>query len=134
MKSKVQGVKGYWRRRGYKRLDTDESGSKRPRRMWAWKIRMPIKFRLKFKIKFSPKKLIAKVQEGYVKIMMRVANSRAVTSGGIGGYGGGGRPEFGMRPIKEYDEKMIIQMYNSLVMKQAQMMALEAEAQVRQIA
>ncbi|KAI3682769.1 hypothetical protein L1987_83006 [Smallanthus sonchifolius] len=117
-----KGVKRYWRRRSYRRLattTTDEFRSK-PRK-WSWKIRMP----RRLKIRFSPKKLIARVHDAYVRMMMRVASSLVVRTGVVGGYGGGGFGEFGMRPVKEYDEKMIIQMYNSMVVRQAQLKAVE---------
>ncbi|XP_076883545.1 uncharacterized protein LOC143532363 [Bidens hawaiensis] len=117
------GLKRYWRRRGYGRLDaTDEFRSKRK---WSWKIRMPR--RLKIKLRFNPKKIIERVQDAYVRMMMRVASSPVVRGGAIGGYGGGGIREFGMRPVKEYDEKVIVQMYNSLVMRQAELKALEVQ-------
>ncbi|KAJ0610165.1 hypothetical protein HanHA300_Chr01g0000821 [Helianthus annuus] len=120
------GLKRYWRRRSYRRLGTttDESRSKRK---WSWKIRMSRRLKIKLRFKFNPKKFIANVHEAYVRMMMRIASSPVVRSGSIGGYGAGGFSQFGMRPMKEYDEKVIIQMYNSLVMRQAQLKALEAE-------
>ncbi|KAJ0791028.1 hypothetical protein HanOQP8_Chr01g0000981 [Helianthus annuus] len=120
------GLKRYWRRRSYRRLGTttDESRSKRK---WSWKIRMPRRLKIKLRFKFNPKKFIANVHEAYVRMMMSIASSPVVRSGSIGGYDAGGFSQFGMRPMKEYDEKVIIQMYNSLVMRQAQLKALEAE-------
>lgn len=48
---------------------------------------------------------------------MRMANSSVVA--GSGGYGDG-IAKFGLKPVKEYDEKMIIEIYKSLAMRQAQ--------------
>ncbi|KAM0050615.1 hypothetical protein Hdeb2414_s0007g00225991 [Helianthus debilis subsp. tardiflorus] len=120
------GLKRYWRRRSYRRLGTttDESRSKRK---WSWKIRMPRRLKIKLRFKFNPKKFIANVHEAYVRMMMKIASSPVVRSGSIGGYDAGGFSQFGMRPMKEYDEKVIIQMYNALVVRQAQLKALEAE-------
>ncbi|KAJ0791029.1 hypothetical protein HanPI659440_Chr01g0000921 [Helianthus annuus] len=117
-------LKRYWQRRSYQRLGatTDESRSKRK---WSWKIRMPRRLKIKLRFKFNPKKFIANVHEAYVRMMMRIASSQVARSGPIGGYGAGGIGQFGMRPMKEYDEKMIIQMYNSLVVRQAQKKVLE---------
>ncbi|KAL8214863.1 hypothetical protein R6Q57_004312 [Mikania cordata] len=121
-----KGVKRYWRRRGYRRLaPANESRSKRGK--WSWKLRIPRRLKIKLKFKFNPKKLIARVHDAYVRMMMRVADLPAVRCGAIAGYGGGGSGEFGMRPMKEYDEKIIIQMYNSLVMRQIQLKELELE-------
>ncbi|KAK1428150.1 hypothetical protein QVD17_16978 [Tagetes erecta] len=126
-----KGVKRYWRRRGYRRLSpatatTNELRSSN-RKTWSWKIRMPRRLKIKLRFKFNPKKFIARVQDAYVRMMMRVANLPAVSSGAIAGYGGGDIGQFGMRAVKEYDEKMIIQMYNSLVMRQPHLMALDVE-------
>ncbi|KAF5782527.1 hypothetical protein HanRHA438_Chr11g0509481 [Helianthus annuus] len=112
--------RSYWRRRGYRRLATDESQSR-----WSW-VRMPR--RLKIKLRCNPKKLVARVHDAYVKMTMKLANSQVVRGGAIAGYGaGGGIYEFGMRPIKEYDAKMIIQMYKSLSVRPEQPVALEVD-------
>ncbi|KAI3783214.1 hypothetical protein L2E82_13279 [Cichorium intybus] len=113
-----KGVKGYWRRRRYQRLGgktRDESGPKRRSRFW--RIRITPKLKLKFKWRCSPKKLLIGIRDGYVRMMMRMANSSVVA--GSGGYGDG-IAKFGLKPVKEYDEKMIIEIYKSLAMRQAQ--------------
>ncbi|KAK9057233.1 hypothetical protein SSX86_022068 [Deinandra increscens subsp. villosa] len=121
----MKGKLGYsWRRRGgYRRLDEVVRSKEEGRGKWSWKIRMPRKMKLR-RLKFiiSLKKVIGRVHDAYVRMMIRVANSPVVIRGGgvIGGYGGGvegQQLQFGMRPMKEYDEKMIIQMYNSLVIR-----------------
>lgn len=57
-------------------------------------------------------------------MMMKMANSRMLGSG----YGTGfdGVTGFGMRPIKEYDEKMIVEIYKSIVMAQGQLVPRDA--------
>ncbi|KAG2252541.1 hypothetical protein Bca52824_082677 [Brassica carinata] len=88
-------TKRYWRRwRGYEKLD----GSSTPGRR-------------------SGKQGVAQEASGlvtrfYVNMMMRLANSRA-----IGTYGGSG---FGQRQMKEYDEKVLVEIYKSILMAQAQ--------------
>nr|XP_043611519.1 uncharacterized protein LOC122583155 [Erigeron canadensis] len=121
MRNKVsKGVKGYWPRRGYHRLANDEPRSKR-----SWRIRIPSRLKIKIRFKFNPSKFIARIHDGYVRMMTRVANSPSVSRGAINGYGIGGRTQFGLRTLKEYDDKIIIEMYKSLAMKQAQLIALD---------
>lgn len=115
-----KGVKGYWRRRRYQRLGgktSDESGPKRRSRFWRIRITPKLKLKFKFRLRCSPKKLLIGIRDGYVRMMMRMANSSVVA--GSGGYGDG-IARFGMRPVKEYDEKMIMEIYKSLAMRQAQ--------------
>lgn len=114
--------RGYWRRRGYQRLNESgrrrrnqvELGSNRRRRFW----RIKIKPKLKILKMTSPKKFFVWLRDAYVKMMMGFANSRVI---GAGGYVAGvpdGIAAFGQRPLKEYDEKMVIEIYKSLVMAQ----------------
>ncbi|MFS7942324.1 hypothetical protein Hanom_Chr06g00487081 [Helianthus anomalus] len=107
-----QGVKGYWRRRRYERL-----GGKSQRRFW----RIQITRKLKLKLRFSPKKLLIRIRDAYVNMMMRMANSSLVA--GTDGYG---EAKFGMKPGVKYDEKVIIELYKSLVMRQSQLVPIDA--------
>ncbi|TKY61739.1 hypothetical protein E2542_SST11590 [Spatholobus suberectus] len=118
------GLKKYWKRiiRGYQRLH----GSDRPRRETVklgggqrrrrWRIKMAPKIRIP-KIS-SPKKLVLWVRDAYVRMMLGLANSMGASAIGYGGgvtsvaKGGFGRAP----PPKEYDDKMIIHMYNSFIM------------------
>ncbi|XVF72695.1 hypothetical protein PTKIN_Ptkin12aG0140800 [Pterospermum kingtungense] len=124
--SKYKGFRGYWTRRGYVKLNGSrrtrrssrvELGSS-PRRRF-WRIRVKAKLRIP-----SPKKFLIWLRDAYVKMMLRLANSRMVSAG----YGGGdfGIAAFGKRPLKEYDEKMIVEIYKSLVMAQGQLVPREA--------
>ncbi|KAJ9543189.1 hypothetical protein OSB04_022896 [Centaurea solstitialis] len=100
----------FWRRRRYKRLATASKGSKRS----SWRIRIKLKFKLRY---LNPKRLLIGLHDAYVRMMIRVANSRVVLTGGAvsTGYGVHAMSPFGMAPTKEYDDKMLIQMYNSII-------------------
>nr|XP_043611518.1 uncharacterized protein LOC122583154 [Erigeron canadensis] len=121
---------GYWRRRGYRRLTTttDEEVPSR-RQKWSWKIRMPSKLKIKLRFKLSPKKLITSVHDAYVNMMMKIGNSRVISGGAISGSDGR-ISQFEMKSVTKYDEKLIIQLYNSLVMRQAQLMALDINPRI----
>ncbi|KVI12524.1 uncharacterized protein LOC112507662 [Cynara cardunculus var. scolymus] len=116
-----KGVKRYWGRRHYERLggkNREESGTKRRKRFWR------IRITPKLKLRYSPRKFIVGIRDGYMRMMMKMANSPVVA--GSGGYGEG-IARFGMKPVKEYDEKIIIEIYKSLAMRQAhQMVPIDA--------
>ncbi|KAK9076550.1 hypothetical protein SSX86_004884 [Deinandra increscens subsp. villosa] len=120
-----QGVKGYWRRRRYERLGGKSrgrsGGPNKLRRRRFWRIRIAPK--LKLKLRFSPKKLLIGIRDGYVNLMMRMANSPVIAGGG--GYGEG-ISKFGTQPVKDYDEKVIIEIYKTLVARHAQLMPIDA--------
>lgn len=135
--SVCKGVKEYWRRRGYERING--SGRRRlnrvklgsanrtgkSRRLWRWRIKLSPKIRIR-KIP-SPKKVLLWVRDAYVRMMLGLANSRVMTvSGSVSGFGGAlsgadtsSFAGFGRAPHKEYDEKMIIQIYKSILMAHA---------------
>ncbi|XP_012438002.1 uncharacterized protein LOC105764088 [Gossypium raimondii] len=124
-----KNLKGYWQRRGYIKLNGTKGGGRRSkvelgssRRRRFWKIRVKAKLRLP-----SPKKFFVWLRDAYVKMMLGLANSRMVSTG----YGGAmgdhhGIAALGKRPVKEYDEKMIVEIYKSLVMAQGQLVPREA--------
>ncbi|GKC82531.1 hypothetical protein Tco_1138248 [Tanacetum coccineum] len=119
-----KGVKGYWRRRRYQKLGSDSVRQKRP----FWRIRLTPKIKIKLKLKYSPKKLLRKIRDGYVNMMLKMANSPMIAGGGAyGSYGGygDGVASFGMRPVKEYDEKMVIEIYKALAMRQSQLVPID---------
>ncbi|CAN8314470.1 unnamed protein product [Cochlearia groenlandica] len=120
-----------WRRLGYQRLDHDnydEDGlSKNPksgtdqrnvkrvkldptrkRRFW----RRIKKLRI-IMIKRPPKKLLTWLRDAYVNMMVRLANSRVMgySYGGYGQY----QYEYGTR---EYDDKKLVEIYNSILLAQ----------------
>lgn len=126
-----QGLRGYWKKRNYvklngssrrrRRLAQVELGSTRNTRRRFWRIKISPK--LRFFRKFpSPKKLLIRLRDAYVNMMLGFANSRVFS----GSYGGGGAvcdgiAGFGQRPVKEYDEKMILEIYKSMVVAQRQL-------------
>ncbi|XP_047318210.1 uncharacterized protein LOC124921577 [Impatiens glandulifera] len=113
-----KSLKGYWTKRHYERLDSTscrppvqvatEIGEDpiRKRRKWG------IKIGRKIKIRFSPKTFLRRMRDAYMNFMLRFANSGLIGPGGLGGDGVSG---FGSRPIKEYDEKIIIEIYKSIL-------------------
>nr|XP_043638441.1 uncharacterized protein LOC122609461 [Erigeron canadensis] len=118
------GVKCYWRRRGYQRLGTSTASAvhnghaeavpdakRRRRKLW----RININPRLRIKVRRSPKKFFLGLRDAYVKIMMKLANTSVVRGRTMTGYNVDG---FGKTTIKEYDEKMIIEIYKVLAIKQ----------------
>ncbi|PIN24171.1 hypothetical protein CDL12_03121 [Handroanthus impetiginosus] len=93
-----KGIKGYWRRKGYERLNgggrrrktravelaSAGYGSSRRRRFWRIKLTP----RLKLKLRFSPKKFLIGLRDAYVNMMMKIANTRVIGSGYAGGFAG----------------------------------------------
>ncbi|XP_020592654.1 uncharacterized protein LOC110033120 [Phalaenopsis equestris] len=114
------GLKGYWKRRPYQRMDFEGgTGGRRLRRskkvvlgggkrQRIWRIK--VSPRLRFLRVLSPKRLIAGIRDAYVRMMLAFASS-----GAIAGYGGDGFGGFNAPPVKEYDERMIIEIYKSLM-------------------
>ncbi|XP_059659595.1 uncharacterized protein LOC132306278 [Cornus florida] len=126
----LRGLRGYWRRRGYERLtgtgrrrknrvELAAGGSNRRRRRF-WRIKITPKLR------FSPKKFLIGLRDAYVNMMLRLASSRAINGGGMGGALGDGIGGFGKGPLKEYDERMIVEIYKSLMVAQGQLVPRDA--------
>ncbi|GER44336.1 mitochondrial carrier family protein [Striga asiatica] len=131
-----RGIRGYWRRKGYERLNAGlkrkpravqlapggvgGDGSTRRRRFWRVKLAPP---RLKLRLRFSPKKVLVRLRDAYVSMMMKLASSRAIGGGYCGGYPASG---FGARPLKEYDERMIVEIYKSIVLAHGQLVPRDA--------
>ncbi|RDX58539.1 hypothetical protein CR513_62138, partial [Mucuna pruriens] len=144
--SVCKGVKEYWRRRGYRRLN-GSSGRRRMNRVelgsartgkgrfWRWRIKFSPKIRIR-KIP-SPKKMVLWVRDAYVRMMLGLANSRVMTvSASASGFGGAlsgadtSFAGFGRTPPKEYDEKMILQIYKSLLMAHGPLKPHDAASQI----
>ncbi|CAI0419063.1 unnamed protein product [Linum tenue] len=128
-------MKRYWKRQGYHRIDgggasastrirqVELGGGGRRRRRISWRVK--IKPKLKFMDKLaSPKRFFIWLRDAYVRMMLGFANS----AGGAGMVGDGGVSSFGRKAVKEYDEKMILQIYKSLVLAQANRQQLAAPA------
>ncbi|WVY95795.1 hypothetical protein V8G54_027946 [Vigna mungo] len=140
-----KGVKEYWRRKGYRRLNGSgrrrrnrvELGSTRngKGRFWRWRIRLAPKIRIK-KIP-SPKKVVLWVRDAYVRMMLGLANSRVMTAGAsASGFGGPlsavdtSFAGFGRAQPKEYDDKAIIQIYKSILMAHGALVPRDAAAEI----
>ncbi|CAJ1969810.1 unnamed protein product [Sphenostylis stenocarpa] len=140
--SVCKGVKEYWRRKGYRRLN--RSGQRRRSwvelgstptgkvRFWRWRIRLAPKIRIR-KIP-SPKNVLLWVRDAYVRMMLGFANSRVMTaSASASGFGGPlaavdtSFAGFG-RAQKEYDDKTIIQIYKSILMAHGSLVPRDATA------
>lgn len=134
-----KGLRGYWKRKGYEKLNG--SGSRRrwrwrrsrraelgsTRRKRSWRIRIAPKLGFLRRVP-SPKKLLVWLRDAYVKLMLGFANSRVCSSAGYGGatWGNGIGGGFGRGPLKEYDDKMIIEIYKSLMLAQSQLVSRDA--------
>ncbi|KAI3414379.1 uncharacterized protein J3R85_016378, partial [Psidium guajava] len=122
-----KGLRGYWRRRTYRRLGGSgsrrrmpvvELGSARRRRRWSCRIKVSPKLgflRSPKKFLLWPKKFLIWLRDGYVNMMLGFADSR------VGGaYGADvGLSGFGRRPLKEYDQRVIVEVYKALIAAQA---------------
>uniref|UniRef100_A0A0E0HDA3 Uncharacterized protein n=1 Tax=Oryza nivara TaxID=4536 RepID=A0A0E0HDA3_ORYNI len=129
------GIKAYWKRRGYGRLDPASSAHRRPRLPTAelgdgrgaaggagrwrrgWRVRRHGLGRRILRA-LSPRRLLARLRDAYVRGMLRLASSAAVAGGGSALYGGpaGGADPFGRpRPLREYDEKALVEIYRSIL-------------------
>ncbi|PKI73935.1 uncharacterized protein LOC116188856 [Punica granatum] len=112
---------GYQRLGGMGREDPAASTEWRLRR---FRFRLRLKPRLKLLLRLSSaKKLFAWMRDAYVRMMLGFAESQLLGSG----YGGDAAiDKFGRVPRKEYDQKVIIEVYRSLVMAQGQLVPRQA--------
>ncbi|PWZ19662.1 hypothetical protein Zm00014a_018150 [Zea mays] len=130
------GIKGYWKRRGYDRIDaaaaqrrprlpTAELGGGeaqpqpaggRRRRGWRVRRRAGVLGRRLLRA-LSPRRLLARLRDAYVNAMLRLASSAAVAGyGGAGPYCTAADPFARPRPLtREYDEKALVEIYRSIL-------------------
>ncbi|KAM3409947.1 hypothetical protein ACQJBY_002297 [Aegilops geniculata] len=125
------GIKAYWKHRGYDRLDA-AAAQRRPAlataelgagggaaaaatagRRRGWRVRRRGLGRRVLRA-LSPRRLLARLRDAYVNAMLRLASSAAV------GYGSAPfcaapEPFARPRPLKEYDEKVLVEMYRSIL-------------------
>ncbi|GFZ13773.1 hypothetical protein Acr_23g0021580 [Actinidia rufa] len=76
----------------------------------------------------QPEEIPDGLRDAYVNFMLRIANTRVMSGAVDPSFGG-----FGRVPLKEYDEKMIVQIYNSLLMAHAQRVPCDAAKLATQI-
>ncbi|KAI6694652.1 hypothetical protein NL676_022362 [Syzygium grande] len=130
--SAYKGLRGYWRRRSYRRLGGSGSrrrmrvaelgSTRRRRRRWSWRIKISPKLswlRSPRKFLLWPKKLLIWLRDGYVKMMLGIADSRVCGAYGGGSVADAGLSGFGRRPPKEYDQRVIVEVYKALMAAQA---------------
>ena len=123
------GLGSYWRRKKYSRLfggrenrlrvergrrrvvlgNPPEEKKTKPRRLWRIRISRRLKV---LREVISPRRLLTRLRDAYVRMMMSLAGSGSFSSGGPIDFYGGGRAA---ASLKEYDERMIVQIYKSLV-------------------
>ncbi|KAK4779832.1 hypothetical protein SAY87_015938 [Trapa incisa] len=126
-----RGMKSFWVRRGYQRLDEQQApaaGRARRRRFRLRRLKVAPRLKLLRLIVRSPKRFLVWLRDNYMKMMMELAGSR-VCSTGYGYYGYVVDPaisSFCRAPIKEYDQKMLIEIYKSLKVAQGQLVPREA--------
>ncbi|KAJ4778902.1 Flagellar biosynthesis protein flhA [Rhynchospora pubera] len=140
VKSSKGGMKTYWRKRisNYSRLrrqspptvvlgsaeERDLAIVSAPRRRRFWRIPRKVRFLRRIG---SPKRWLARLRDAYVNLMLRFAHATPLGYGY--GYGGGAEEAFGAQRWKEYDEKMLVQIYkNLLVTPQGNVIPPEAGA------
>lgn len=139
--SLYRAMRGYWRKRGYERLagpgsrgegraDLDPPAPRRGRlrgRRWrrlsCWRVRLTPRVKL-VRLAASPRRFFLWLRDAYVKMMLGFASSAAL--GGGFGYGHGcggdaGAAGFGRAPAKEYDRKMLVEIYKSVLVAQGQL-------------
>ncbi|KAK8928412.1 hypothetical protein KSP39_PZI017376 [Platanthera zijinensis] len=110
------GLKGYGRLDGEDgptrrkvRSSKIELGGGRRRRFWPIRVFSRLRFQ---RAVISPSRfLISRIRGAYVQVMLAFASS-----GAVGSYGGDGMDAFyDASPIKEYDERMVLQLYKSVI-------------------
>uniref|UniRef100_A0A7C8Z679 Uncharacterized protein n=3 Tax=Opuntia streptacantha TaxID=393608 RepID=A0A7C8Z679_OPUST len=129
-----RGFRSYWkRRRGYRRLksavvERDDGGpGSGQRRRPRWGLKIGRRIRLLRRIG-SPRKWLLRIRDAYVKLMLNFANTGLAGGGGFGGsayVSGLGKGEF-----KEYDDRVIVEIYKSIVMAQGQFLARDAPKRI----
>jgi len=121
------GIKAYWKRRGYDRLDaaaaqrrpripTAELGGGEARRGWRVRRRAGAAGRRLLRL-LSPRRLLARLRDAYVNAMLRLASSAAVAGyGAAGPYCTTADPFARPRPLtRDYDEKALVEIYRAIL-------------------
>ncbi|CAL4900229.1 unnamed protein product [Urochloa decumbens] len=133
------GIKAYWKRRGYDRLDAASaqrrprlptaelgggSGSEpqpepeRRRRRRGWRVRRRAGAAGRRLLRaLSPRRLLARLRDAYVNAMLRLASSAAVAGyGAAGPYCTAADPFAHPRPLtRDYDEKALVEIYRAIL-------------------
>ncbi|WVZ98151.1 hypothetical protein U9M48_043621 [Paspalum notatum var. saurae] len=131
MPSDKGGIKGYWKRRGYDRLDAARSRPRVPtaelgggeaqpagRRRRGWRVRRRAGVLGRRLLRaLSPRRLLRRLRDGYVNAMLRLASSAAVAGyGAAAPYCTAGDPFARPRPLtSEYDQKALVEIYRAIL-------------------
>ncbi|GLJ09536.1 hypothetical protein SUGI_0111350 [Cryptomeria japonica] len=121
-----ESMKRYMQRKKYQKLETFSWRRRRSlrsfkmgsRKMKSFRVKLSPKLKLRW---FNPKIMLVKLRDAYVNMMLNVANSRILSSETL-------YPNcnpFGERFSKEYDKKMLIEIYKSLI--------IQSQGQIRQL-
>ncbi|XP_022151189.1 uncharacterized protein LOC111019168 [Momordica charantia] len=121
--SVYNGLRRYWRRKSYRKLTGPVPRARREtvqlgapggmrRRRRIWRLKISPKLRLLRRLP-TLKKLLLWLRDSYVKAMLAFANSRVIGAGGGDGVG--------RSTLKEYDEKVITEIYKSLMVAQGRL-------------
>ncbi|CAM0955908.1 unnamed protein product [Alopecurus aequalis] len=128
------GIKAYRKLRGYDRLDAAAAQRRPPlataelgggaggaaatatagNRRRGWRVKRRGLGRRILRA-LSPRRWLVRLRDAYVNAMLRLASSAAVGYGSTPYCGGGGEPFARPRPPKEYDEKVLVEMYRSIL-------------------
>ncbi|XP_038874956.1 uncharacterized protein LOC120067468 [Benincasa hispida] len=115
----AQSLRRLWRRKRYQRLGSDSTGPTRSRsfRVGRMRRRVAPKHRLKMS---SPLKVLAKIHDAYVDMMMRFANSVG-NMYAIGAFGNRKRIPKPQNQVplvscsgEQVDAKLVLEIYNKL--------------------
>ncbi|XP_039127981.1 uncharacterized protein LOC120264248 [Dioscorea cayenensis subsp. rotundata] len=135
------GLKTYWKEKAYRRLDSPEGKRRRRRRRLAkaelgdgrrrgfWRIRSRIRIASRFRSlrKASPRRILTWIRDAYVRLMLAFARSAAIRGGYGYGYGGEAVAGFSRPAVKEYDEKVLVEIYKSILARGGGIVAVGSE-------
>ncbi|XP_062181109.1 uncharacterized protein LOC133885415 [Phragmites australis] len=131
------GIKAYWKRRGYDRLDAaaaqrrprlptaelgsgggggaEDAAAQPGRRRRGWRVRRrPGGLGCRLLRALSPRRWLARLRDAYVNAMLRLASSAAVAGYGAAPFCTAGEP-FSRPLVREYDEKALVEIYRSIL-------------------
>lgn len=136
-----KGIRGYWKRKGYKKLNKNSKNHDQPdpvepgsdlvpnpvgrRRRRFFRVKINRRMRIWRRVFGVPKKWLTRLRDGYVKMMLNLANSGLAVGGASSGFGGAVDYGYGFGTyrgqLKEYDEKVLVEIYKSLMIAQGQL-------------
>ncbi|KAI3856174.1 hypothetical protein MKX03_027756 [Papaver bracteatum] len=129
--SAYKGLKGYWRRRGYQKLNGGSkqrcrgnnveglerrapSSNRRRRFTWRIKITRPKLRFFRVNYRLNAREVFQRFRDAYVRLMVSFAKSRVFING-FGGGGSGSSVGYGLGKPHQYDEKTMVEIYRSMI-------------------